>query len=341
MINFDATDNLEGLASITNVVEFTFSGVDGATVVSKEGKLTTSQTTIHTAAGIVRGYSLTLYNGHSAAVTVTISKDPTDAGTLYRLFSISLGIGYTLLFDGTRLVVLDTNGVQVSGLNVSDTAYAASWDGVTDKAPSKNAVYDQMELKAPLISPSLVTPALGTPASGVLTSCTGLPQAGTVGLLVTDGPTFDHVHLTSGQVGFPATAVPSANANTLDDYEEGTWTPIVGGDAVYNINSGSYIKVGNLVTITGVINIAVLGTGSAGILSGFPFVAENVEQRGSVSINYIAASAVTFIYIVGYIVKNTSTAYFVHNTALGAGLSSISLFGDGTNMYFSCSYITS
>ncbi len=30
---------------------------------------------------------------------------------------------------------------------VSDTAYAGSWDGVTTIAPSKNAVYDQMQLK--------------------------------------------------------------------------------------------------------------------------------------------------------------------------------------------------
>jgi len=150
MINLDQTDNLEGLASVTNVVEFTFSGVDGTTVVSKEGKLTTSQTTIHTATGIVRAYGLTLYNSHSAAVTVTISKDPGDAGTLYRIFSISLGIGYTALFDGSKLSIIDTNGVQVSGLNVSDTAYAASWDGATTIAPSKNAVYDKLQLMVAL-----------------------------------------------------------------------------------------------------------------------------------------------------------------------------------------------
>ena len=61
MINLDQTDNLEGLASVTNVVEFTFSGVDGTTVVSKEGKLTTSQTTIHTATGIVCSVRLGIY----------------------------------------------------------------------------------------------------------------------------------------------------------------------------------------------------------------------------------------------------------------------------------------
>jgi hypothetical protein len=37
--------------------------------------------------------------------------------------------------------------------DVSDTAYAASWDGVTDVAPSKNAVYDKVELLAPKDDP--------------------------------------------------------------------------------------------------------------------------------------------------------------------------------------------
>lgn len=39
-------------------------------------------------------------------------------------------------------------------VGISDTAYAGSWNGVTTIAPSKNAVYDQMELKAPLASPT-------------------------------------------------------------------------------------------------------------------------------------------------------------------------------------------
>ena len=154
MLNLDSSDNLEGIASVTNVVEFTFSGVDGTTVVSKEGKLTDGQTTIHTAVGITRVYSLTLVNTHSAAVTVTVTKDPANAGTLYKLFSISLGIGYSLVFDGARFAVFDANGILMNGSAVSDTAYAASWDGVTNIAPSKNAVYDQMELKAPKASPT-------------------------------------------------------------------------------------------------------------------------------------------------------------------------------------------
>lgn len=37
----------------------------------------------------------------------------------------------------------------------------------------------------------------------------------------------------AGGIAFPATAVAVADANTLDDYEEGTWTPSLGGNTTY------------------------------------------------------------------------------------------------------------
>lgn len=55
----------------------------------------------------------------------------------------------------------------VAASKVSDTAYAGSWDGVTGVAPSKNAVYDQMETKAPLASPVFTgNPTAPTPSPG-------------------------------------------------------------------------------------------------------------------------------------------------------------------------------
>lgn len=59
----------------------------------------------------------------------------------------------------------------------------------------------------------------------------------------------------SGQVKFPAAQNASADANTLDDYEEGTWTPTItfqtAGDlnVVYSFNTGTYTKIGRLVTV--------------------------------------------------------------------------------------------
>lgn len=68
-------------------------------------------------------------------------------------------------------------------------------------------------------SPSLVTPLLGTPTSGTLTNCTGLPQAGTVGLTTADSPQFAGVNLghasdttiarsAAGKIAVEAKAVP-------------------------------------------------------------------------------------------------------------------------------------
>ncbi len=72
-------------------------------------------------------------------------------------------------------------------------------------------------------------------------------------------PTID---LTGGQIAFPAGAVPSGDPNTLDDYEEGTWTPAVssGGTGAGGA-SGKYVKVGRLITFEGRLPVtAITGT---------------------------------------------------------------------------------
>lgn len=62
-------------------------------------------------------------------------------------------------------------------------------------------------------------------------------------------------------ITFPATQNASSNANTLDDYEEGTWTPTVNFDIggtgiVYGTRQGTYTKIGRVVTIAYYIEIA-------------------------------------------------------------------------------------
>lgn len=87
----------------------------------------------------------------------------------------------------------------------------------------------------------------------------------------------DVINLTAGGIKFPATQVPSADANTLDDYEEGTWTPALdfGGGATgltYSSRTGRYTKIGRLVAIEARITLSNKGssTGSAHI-RGLPF----------------------------------------------------------------------
>jgi hypothetical protein len=82
---------------------------------------------------------------------------------------------------------------------------------------------------------------------------------------------------TSTQVSFPATQNPSSDVNTLDDYEEGSWTPVVafGGGSTgitYTTQVGWYVKIGQLVIVGGKFNLSAKGSSTGGMsISGLPF----------------------------------------------------------------------
>jgi len=77
---------------------------------------------------------------------------------------------------------------------------------------------------------------------------------------------------TSGSgITFPATQSASSDANTLDDYEEGTWTPALSNLTVtYGSRTGTYTKIGNRVVVFFEIQLtAKSGTGLTWI-TGLP-----------------------------------------------------------------------
>ena len=80
-------------------------------------------------------------------------------------------------------------------------------------------------------------------------------------------------------VTFPATQVDSSNANCLDDYEEGTFTPTIYSGATgitYGTQSGSYTKVGRSVTVTVHLSTtAATVNGSQLTITGFPFASSD------------------------------------------------------------------
>jgi hypothetical protein len=94
----------------------------------------------------------------------------------------------------------------------------------------------------------------------------------------------------SNGITFPATQSASSNANTLDDYEEGTWTPAfsVGGISGSNLSySGTYTKIGRVVTV---IFQATSTTSSNDVVissyagfTGLPFSASGIGATGSVA----------------------------------------------------------
>lgn len=155
----------------------------------------------------------------------------------------------------------------------------------------------------------------GNPISGTTGTFTGLVDISAAG---------------AGQIKFPATQNASSDANTLDDYEEGTWTPVLNntGSGSYDIQRGSYVKVGKLVLCVGVL-VKNSGTVTGGVtVSGLPFTSNN--DYGSVAID----NAGGFTVDSGRINSN-ATAF----TPKNAGVE----IGSGTNSWnitFSVCYIT-
>jgi hypothetical protein len=133
-------------------------------------------------------------------------------------------------------------------------------------------------------------------------------------------------------VAFPATQVASTDANTLDDYEEGTWTPTYTAStgsfsaitySTQGPNEGRYRKIGSIVYITGQLRTdsITLGTASGELLiSGLPFTAINESGSALFREGLITGSASPFgtgwgtVPIrptQGRVVKNTTTISLV------------------------------
>ena len=100
---------------------------------------------------------------------------------------------------------------------------------------------------------------------------------------ISGGSLVEAVRIAPGGISFPPTQNPSSDANTLDDYEEGTWTPTLNGcgSPTYSERYGRYIKIGRQVSI--VLKLSVTGAsllGNAINVSGLPFEVQDAADSG-------------------------------------------------------------
>lgn len=143
--------------------------------------------------------------------------------------------------------------------------------------------------------------------------------------------------VTGGNIVFPATAVPSADANTLDDYEEGTWTVSVGGDTTYTTRVGDYNKIGRLVHIWAYMLINLIGTGSTSAISGCPFTNQGNSIGGWVS--FATALALAPVSVGCYVGGGSTSLTFNGRTAASANVTDpLALFGNAAAVNFGAIY---
>jgi hypothetical protein len=134
-------------------------------------------------------------------------------------------------------------------------------------------------------------------------------------------------------ITFPATQSASTDANTLDDYEEGTWTPTIATSGTqptvsYADRAGKYTKVGNAVTAVCSLRANVSNAGSGfPIVQGLPFAESLFGPGPAMSIaNIFTDNDVKAAYLAGTEVRFDQSAYGLNNNGY---------------LNFSISYITS
>jgi hypothetical protein len=129
-------------------------------------------------------------------------------------------------------------------------------------------------------------------------------------------------------VVFPVTQVSSADPNTLDDYEEGTFTPVdnSGAGLTFSTAIGVYTKIGRLVNFAMTIVYPVTANGASAVISKPSFAVANeigvsIVSNVGAALQGLVNSSGTSLYPAGSFANSTN-----------ASLSGKTLYISGTYM---------
>ena len=181
--------------------------------------------------------------------------------------------------------------------------------GVSSTAANAAIVFSPTGTGTVAISPAGALTVNPTTASTINNVSIGVTTAAAGGFTTVKAATTIGVGATApassgAGITFPATQSASTDVNTLDDYEEGTWTPTQGGGltviGAYS-SSGSYTKIGNLVTVTGQIDGATsVAVSSGGLLAGgLPFTTGAAPATATGGLTNVAVTATSLAIAAG------------------------------------------
>jgi len=269
-------------------------------------------------------------SGTATLASATITGDLTVATSVLKVDTANtrVGINTTSINGGPFNVkispAIDAKFVVQDGFTTGNVRLAA-----VDNAYSTYKVMDYSALSHAWYNSGTTAMTLNSTGLGVGV----VPSAGKGALQLSSG------------INFPATQVASSDANTLDDYKEGTFTPTIAGTTsagtgTYSIQTGFYTKIGNTVFFRLRIDwSAHTGTGNM-IISNLPFISSSTANSfSSVSIGYLNNIALTASSIATAFVGVNQAFVTLHQYASGGGASSaIPIDTDGAIMV-SGSYI--
>ena len=149
-------------------------------------------------------------------------------------------------------------------------------------------------------------------------------------------------------IAFPATQVTSADANTLDDYEEGTWTATVSPSTSGSItldgdNTLFYTKVGRVVTVSGRLDVQSVSSPTGELRITLPFTVANAGQTASSSCSVFIWSAGGAATVSGnwisWIEPNAAFVYFRYGSTSTPAGDAAQYIQSGTEFRFNVTYV--
>lgn len=244
---------------VTTSGTFTFtladdlSGLEGLTTTGIAARTAASTWTTRTITGTTNRISLTNGDGVSGNPTIDLSTSYVGQATITTLGTITTGT-----WNGTALVIT-YGGTGLSSYTAGDLTYYASGTALTRLAIGANN--------------SVLTSSGIAPQWTANTGTGNVARASLPSFTTTIGVGAATASSSGAGISFPATQSASTDANTLDDYEEGTWTPADGSGAGLGLTPSfaKYTKIGNVVTLWGAITYPATASGAAVLISGLPF----------------------------------------------------------------------
>jgi hypothetical protein len=224
--------------------------------------------------------TLPIANGGLGVTTVpTNGQIPIGNGSGYTVANITSGAGITVIGGAGSLQIAATGALapgDVIGPASAVDSQIALFSGTSGKVIQAATTTGILKASSGVIAAAVEGTDYGnvTSADTIATDNAIVRFDGTTGKLVqkSSAGVTDAGFLTANGLTFPSTQVPSADPNTLDDYEEGTWTPQY--RTVPNFLSisygggraGYYTKIGDTVHFS----LYILTTAATFDFDGFP-----------------------------------------------------------------------
>jgi hypothetical protein len=287
-----------------------------------------------------RGATLTLRGNESGA------SDPGSATLAAGLVvgaQVSLSSGATSLLITSSEIQIACDGGSFRPSTNDGEALGTSSAGWSDLFLAEGGVINWDNGDATLTQAGNVVTLAGATLTADVNGTIGAttPAAGSFTTATASG-LVDISGASAGQIKFPAAQNSSSDANTLDDYEEGTYTPAPEGTGTAGTPTGTfaghYIKIGSQVWVTVQLVFTAL-TGMVGnlIVRNLPFTAiSGSASRAALAVAFRGNFTNDFPIVVR-VAENTTDAVptkaDLDNTAVA-----IADMSATTNLYFSGCY---